>query len=673
MIHRVIGYVILSALASLATHVAESRLIADRRAGTEHLPVLNEMLRDAAKAGDSAAIRGLLDKGADANSASEYGVTALSDASHRGHLGAVRTLLDAGADPGVRDHFYQSTPLGRAFQGGHDEVVAELIERSPQCASEALVIGTSIGSLKIVRDVLEKYHLEPKDFANMVTFARDRGHGQIVRLIQNRSGQMPPPRELNGFGRRVPEPRVPTHEVNIQKLRIRPVSIRSNDVGETTMNWPSFRGSAASGIANGRAVPSQWNVETGWNVRWKVSVAGLGHSSPIVWGEHVFLTTAVREGDEAVLLTGRTGSVESLSDTSVHCWKVVCLDKHNGRTRWEITAREKVPEVRRHPKSSHANPTLATDGKHLVASFGSEGLYCFDFEGRCIWQKSLGTLDSGWFYDSDSQWGFGSSPVIHGNLVIVQCDIQKNSFIAAYDIESGREIWRTVRDEPPSWCTPTVYESKLGPIIATVGSHYARGYAADTGEEMWRLAWDSEISIPTPVVAAGLVYITSGYQPTQPIVAIRTDARGELSADPDSSDKGVVWSRPRGGPYISTPIVCEGFLYICDHDGILTCYNAENGERLYRKRLSGGAKNFLASPIAADGRIYLTSEEGVVLVVQAGPTYCLIATNPVGEYCFATPAISNGMILLRTQHHVVAIEDGSSFASTSGGYDSTIE
>jgi outer membrane protein assembly factor BamB len=420
-------------------------------------------------------------------------------------------------------------------------------------------------------------------------------------------------------------------------------------------NWPSFRGPHASGVADGQFPPISWDADKNQNIRWKTAIPGLGLSCPVVWEDHVYVTTAVRAGGPADLKTGQYGSVTSVKDTAEHAWKVYCLDRQTGKVHWERTACRGVPKVKRHPKSSHANPTPATDGTHVVVSFGSEGLYCYGRDGKLLWQKSLGTLDSGWFYDADVQWGFGSSPIIYKGLVIVQCDVGKGSFAAAYRVADGKQVWRAARDEVPSWGTPTIVEGPRRVELVTSATRHARGYDPLTGAELWRLPRLSEITVPTPIYGEGLIFIASGYSPVQPIYAIRPGASGDLSLKKGKTGSDpIAWSTLRGGPYMPTPIVYGQYLYVCSDSGLLTCYAAKTGQRVYRQRL-GGQGGYTASPVAADGRLYFTSEDGTVTVVRAGPTFEVLAVNELGDPCLATPAISDGMIFVRTEHYLFGI------------------
>ena len=426
----------------------------------------------------------------------------------------------------------------------------------------------------------------------------------------------------------------------------------------SAQNWPQFRGPGATGVVESPGQPVKWDAAAAQNVRWKLAIPGLAHSSPVVWGNKIFVTTAVNSSKDETRF-GLYGDVAPVKDDPKHTWKVYAIDKQKGTVLWERVAYEGIPKVKRHPKSSHAASTPVTDGKYLIAMFGSEGLYAYDLNGKLLWKQDLGVLDAGWFYDVDYQWEYGSSPIIYKNLVIVQADIQKNSFIAAYDLKSGKLAWKTPREEIPSWGTPTVYEGKQRAELITNGPKAIRGYDPITGKELWRLGPMSEITTPTPFAAFDLIFVTSGYAPIQPIYAIRPGGNGDLSLkDGKESNEFIAWSKQRGGPYMPTPIVYGDLLYTCSNQGVLTAYNAKTGERVYQERLGGTGAAFTASPVASDGKIYLASEDGDVFVVKAGPKYELLAKNPVGEVMMATPAISDGVVIVRTVSHLYAFGAG---------------
>jgi outer membrane protein assembly factor BamB len=420
-------------------------------------------------------------------------------------------------------------------------------------------------------------------------------------------------------------------------------------------NWPSFRGPQATGIADGQKPPTVWNVAKGTNVRWKSPIAGLAHACPIVWDDRVYVTTAVLAEGNSELKVGLYGDVDSAEDLTGHSWRICCLDKDSGDILWERIAREGVPRTKRHTKGSHANCTPATDGAHVVVNFGSEGLYCYDRDGTLLWRHDLGTLDSGWFFDEDFQWGFGSSPVIFRDLVIVQCDVGRGSYIAAYRLADGSEAWRTARDEIPSWGTPTVVEGPGRAELVTNATRFARGYDPLTGQELWRLGRQSEITVPTPFLAEGLIFVVSGYSPLQPLNAIRPGAAGDISLPGnETSNEFVSWSRPRAGSYLPTPIAYRRHLYVCSNNGVVACYEAATGREIYKRRLPGGGA-YTASPVAADGKVYFTNEQGQVTVLKAGAEFGVLSQNPLGEVCLSTPAISAGVMFFRTEGHVVAV------------------
>ncbi len=434
------------------------------------------------------------------------------------------------------------------------------------------------------------------------------------------------------------------------------------DRAVSSANWPGFRGNGARGVADGQRPPTAWNVtgdaKDSTNLKWRVNVPGLGLSCPTIWGNRIYLTSAVAEGEAGNLKIGLYGDVDSIEEDTEYQFKVLCYSTEDGKLLWEKTANQTKPAVKRHAKSSHANPTVATNGKQVVAFFGSEGLYCFSKSGDLVWTKNFGLLDSGWFYDPGYQWGFGSSPLIHNDRVIIQCDIQGQSFITALDLESGAEIWRTKRDEIPSWSTPTVHSFGETTMVITNGTKAARGYNFENGNLIWSLQEHSEIVVPTPIVAHDLIYISSGYSPIQPIYAIKPDSKGDISLPKNTSTSpSISWSVPRGGPYMPSPIIHGDYLYCCANSGILTCYAAQTGKVVYKKRMKaeGGSLSFTASPVAADGHLYFTAEDGRVLVVKSGPQFELVKVNPLGEPTLATPAVSNGVMYFRTQNSLIAV------------------
>ena len=424
-------------------------------------------------------------------------------------------------------------------------------------------------------------------------------------------------------------------------------------------NWPSFRGPRASGVAEGHSTPTEWNVESRQNVVWKTPIPGLSHSSPVIWGDWICVTSAVPEGGESPLKVGLYGDIQSVDDEGAHQWTVSCLNKQDGSVLWQQVAHAGVPRVKRHTKSTHANSTPATDGRYLVAFFGSEGLYTYDLDGNLKWKKDLGVLDAGFYVAPTAQWGFASSPVIHDGKVVIQVDVLAEDFVAAFDVSDGTELWRTPREEVPTWSSPTVYEVGGVTRVAVNGWQHSGGYDIETGKPVWWFKGGGDIPVPTPIVAHDLIFITSSHGLNKPIFAIRIDAHGDISLDGDStSSEFVAWGKWRDGAYMPTPIVYGDHLFVLRNNGTFFCYDARTGEEQYKVRLGKGNTGFSASPVAADGKIYLTSEMGDVYVVKAGAEYKLLAESSTGEVTMATPAISEGVLYFRTREHLVAIGPG---------------
>jgi outer membrane protein assembly factor BamB len=435
-----------------------------------------------------------------------------------------------------------------------------------------------------------------------------------------------------------------------------PKSADSRRPVDAPSNWPSFRGPDGTGVADGQNPPVAWDGTKNEGVRWKTPIPGLGHSCPVVWDDRVFVTTAVSSGEpNPKIRVGNYGDSGSVDDSSKHAWQILCLDRGTGRILWTRTAYEGVPKIKRHLKGSQANCTPATDGRHVVVCFGSEGLFCYDFAGALLWKRDLSTLDSSFAVDREYEWGFANSPVLFDGKCILQCDLSRDSFIAAFSLEDGSKVWSTPRDEIPSWSSPVVWRNARRTEIVTNAAQYARGYDPTTGVELWRLAKKSEVTVPTPVLGKDLAYVASGNRPIQPIIAIRPGAAGDISLkEGEDTNESVAWSRMRGGPYMPTPILYDGLLYTCSNSGVVAGYDAGTGKEVYKERIGGGS--YTASPVAADGRLYFTSEQGEVRVVRAGRTFELLAVNPMDDYCLATPAISNGSLFVRSQRFLWCVD-----------------
>jgi outer membrane protein assembly factor BamB len=423
------------------------------------------------------------------------------------------------------------------------------------------------------------------------------------------------------------------------------------------VDWPSFRGIRGAGVAEGFGLPVSWDVPNSKGLRWKAPIPGLGHSSPIVWGGRVCVTTAISGAPDAGVKIGLYGEITSVVDNTVHTWKLLCADKMSGRVAVDRIIHQGVPIVKRHTKSTHANSTLATDGTALVAMLGSEGLFAFEMDGTLRWRKEFGLLDSGYYVVPAAQWAFASSPIIHEGVVILQADVQKDSFVAAFDLKTGKELWRTSRSDVPTFSTPTIHVVNGRTQVIVNGWRHAGAYDFRTGEEIWKLNAAGDIPVPVPVVGNGFVYITNAHLTSQPpVYAIREAATGDVSLKPgEASNAHVAWNAAGAGAYMVSPVLYGDVLYVAKNNGVLTAIDPKTGERLYQERLGNGTTGFTASLVAGDGKIYVTSEEGDVHVLKAGRTFERLATNPLGDVGMATPAISEGVLYFRTQRFLMAV------------------
>jgi outer membrane protein assembly factor BamB len=423
-------------------------------------------------------------------------------------------------------------------------------------------------------------------------------------------------------------------------------------------NWPAFRGPEAAGIAGSQNLPEKWNAATGENILWQVTIPGLAHSSPIVWGDRIYVTSAISSKADAAFKPGLYGEGTASEDRTPHKWVVVAFDRKTGKQIWQSIAYEGVPREKRHIKSTYASSTPATDGRYIAAFFASQGLYVFDMKGKEVWKKDLGHLDAGAYDVPDLEWGNASSPIIYKDLVIVQCDTQKESFVLASDIKTGKQIWKADRKELPSWATPTVYVPPAGgrSVLVTNSPNFIRGYDPDTGAEIWRLGGSSKITAPTPIFSRDLIIVASGRRPEKPLFAIRPDARGDITLpDGQEASQSIAWSKRGRGSYMPTPVIVDDILYVLNNDGLFDAYELKSGAEIYRQRIPHKGSGFSGSPVASDGRIILSSEDGEMFVIRSGRQFEVIATNPMGESLMATPAIAGGMMYVRGVKKLFAV------------------
>ena len=412
--------------------------------------------------------------------------------------------------------------------------------------------------------------------------------------------------------------------------------------------WPEWRGPLRTGAAPAADPPVEWSESS--NVRWKTPLPGLGSATPVVWEDRLFVLSAVPTDERSS--TG-PGFFSRLADrvmrresaTHVQQFVVLAVDRRDGRVRWERVAREEPPHEGKHGTNTWASPSAVTDGEVVCAFFGSSGLYCYDFDGRPLWETDLGDMRT------KMTFGEGASPTLHGDLLIVPWDHEGQSFIAAFDKRTGRERWRTPRVEATSWSSPLVVELEDGAQVVTSATEAVRGYDAATGELRWWGEGVSENAIPSPVSAGGLVFVTSGYRGNRLAAIDLRAAAGDIRG----SD-AVVWSVDRDTPYVPSPLLLDGRLYVLkSNSGVLTAYDAATGARLYGPERVPGVRNVYASPVSAAGRLYVTSRDGVTAVLRAGPTFEVLAANTLDDGFDASPAVAGDEIYLRGRRFLYCI------------------
>jgi outer membrane protein assembly factor BamB len=419
--------------------------------------------------------------------------------------------------------------------------------------------------------------------------------------------------------------------------------------------WPSYRGYMASGVLDNANLPENFDIQKMVNVRWKIEVPGLGLSSPVVWDRRLFITTAISSSDKTGMKPGIFGDGLPVPDSSVHEWKIICLDKMTGKVIWEKTACRGVPAIRRHPKSTHANTSVATDGNYVVAFFGSEGLYCYDMNGNLQWKKNFGVLRSVAFDYPAAEWEFASSPIIYNGVLVIQADVLENSFLAAFDVKTGKEKWKTVRDDYPTWATPNIYKSGNKTYVAVNGFKHMGGYDFETGKEIWRMSGGGDVPIPTPVIWKDMIFMNSAHGKFSPILGISSKASGDISLkNAETSNEFVKWIIPRGGSYIHTLLLYHNRLYNMNWNGTLICIDPITGKEIYRGKL-GSAKSFIASPVASDGKIYIVDEEGTIYIIKDGNEFKVLAEVQVNDICLTAPSITDGFIFFRTQKYLIGV------------------
>jgi outer membrane protein assembly factor BamB len=415
--------------------------------------------------------------------------------------------------------------------------------------------------------------------------------------------------------------------------------------------WPRFRGNEAGVAPDDPALPDRWSPTE--NVVWTASIPGIGWSSPVVWGDHVFITTVVNTTQQEPPKPGfYLGDWPASS--APHRWMVYDIDFKTGKVRWEREVDSAPPGKAKHLKNSYASETAVTDGERVYFYFANSGLFAFDMSGKPVWSKRIGP------FKTRNNWGTGASPVLHGDRIYIVNDNDEQSFLAAYDKRTGAEAWRVNRAEGTNWSSPFVWENPLRTEIVTSGSDRVRSYDL-SGKLLWELSGMSTITIPTPFARFGLLYISSGYiaEPLRPAYAIRPGASGDISLKPgETKGEFIEWSSPTAAPYNPTPVVYGDSYYTLFDRGFFTNHEARTGKEIYgRQRITAEASGFTASPWAYNGKIFAISEEGDTYVIQAGPEFKVLGKNSLNEMTLATPAISRGSVIIRTASKLYRISN----------------
>jgi len=643
VLRSVITLLLAACLASLVPGIPGPTLAADS----------HERFWQAARDGDVATVRKMLAAGMDVNAKTQFECTALIFAANANRAGVIRVLVEAGADLDAKDNSYGFTAMQMASWLGHTEAVQALLDGGvgPDDAIGAFFAAATNGHAETVKAIVDR-ELVPKAQLDAGLATAIGAEADDVADVLRKAGASAPekPQEKQAETQASDTKEPPATKPDPYNLKLdKPVKVWR------AANWPEFRGARRSGTADGQHPPVAWDLASSRNVAWKVPIEGLGFSSPVIWDGRVYITTAASSATEQTIDDGGLGWIAAVEETVEHRWELHAYELRSGKLLWKRIVRRGVPQSQRHWKGSQANPTCATDGRYVIASFGSEGLFAYDMDGKAVWSKQLGELNAGWYLDPTFQWGYASSPTIDGDRLFLQVDVHGDSFVAAYELASGKELWRTRREEIPSWGTPLVHRNAKHAELVLNASGAVVGYDPSTGKELWRVRGNSPITVASPIGNGDLIYATGGYKQPKPIYAVRAGARGDVTPAEDQVGKAtpaLAWNSQTDGVYIVTPLVYRGVIYLCKNNGVLTAYDAGSGEKIYRERLPG---SFTASPVAADGHIYFTSEEGHVIVLQAGREFKTIATSELDSAALATPAISDGHIVFRTVKQLIGV------------------
>jgi outer membrane protein assembly factor BamB len=423
--------------------------------------------------------------------------------------------------------------------------------------------------------------------------------------------------------------------------------------------WPTWRGPSGAGVAVGAKPPIRWSDTE--NIKWKTAIPGSGFSTPIIWNDRIFLLSAIEGRDTAPAPAapaagakdgrggrgkGGGGFGSGPTPTKEYAFVVIALDRRTGKIVWQKTARTEVPHEGHHASHGYASSSPVTDGERLYVPFGSRGFYCYDLDGQLLWEKDLGKMRT------RGMFGEGGSPALAGNLVIIPWDHEDESFIVALDKKTGREVWRKDRDERTSWSTPLIVEVGGRQQAIVAATNRTRSYDVLTGDIVWEAGGLTGNVIPTPVVGHGMVYVMSGFQ-GHSIQAIKLTSRGDITGTDN-----IVWSRRRAAPYVPSPVLSGNRLYMSkSNDAYLSCLDALTGEVHYEDQPLQGMRGIYASPIAANGHLYVIGREGMVMVLKDAPRFEVVATNKLDDRIDASPAMLGNDLYLRGHKYLYCIAE----------------
>ena len=434
----------------------------------------------------------------------------------------------------------------------------------------------------------------------------------------------------------------------------------SMTVQVASADWPQWRGPEANGVAADASPPTEWSETK--NVRWKVEVPGRGHASPVVWKDRVYLLSAVPLASK--MLDPKTGEGDASEGDDRRSWMnpidvagdvefvLLAYDRSTGALAWKRTATIARPHDGTHGDATWASASVATDGEHLVAHFGSMGLFVYDMNGTLRWQRDFGDMQT------RNGFGEGASPVLFGNRLIVNWDHEEDSFLTVLDKATGEEIWRRMRDEVTSWSTPIVEVVNGRPQVIVSATDRIRGYDLETGEVVWQTGGMTVNVVPSPFEVDGIAYMASGFRGNAVRAVRLSEAEGEVEPAPEGGSSALVWSVDEDAPYVPTPVVYDGALYMMkSNSGILTALDAKTGERLYGPVRVPGIDNIYSSLVAADGRVYVVGRGGTTTVVRAGETFEVLAENALDDTFDASPALAGSELYLRGARYLYSLAE----------------